>query len=176
MLKRVVADLDAIPSVTCPVVPYMDVVHDRSTIEILRGCTRGCRFCQAGMLYRPVRERGADTIVRDVMASLACTGYEEVSLTSLSSADHSLIDEVARRLAHRLEGKAVTISLPSSRVDAVRRSQFFRKSICNKIASGRAAPCHRRRQDDPYPGGSSGSGIRAVYRVSPFSGILLRGS
>jgi radical SAM family uncharacterized protein len=131
VVKRVVADLDAVPSVTCPVVPYMDVVHDRATIEILRGCTRGCRFCQAGMVYRPVRERDADTIVRDVMTSLACTGYEEVSLTSLSSTDHSLIEEVARRLARRLEGRGVTISLPSSRVDA------FSVGLSRLIATGR---------------------------------------
>jgi radical SAM family uncharacterized protein len=117
--KRVLTDLDASPTPSCPVVPYMDVVHDRATVEILRGCTRGCRFCQAGMVYRPARERSSDAIVRDVMRTLACTGYEEVSLTSLSSADHSRIEEVARRLTRRLADRAITISLPSSRVDAV---------------------------------------------------------
>ena len=129
--KRLMADLDDVRAVTCPVVPYMDVVHDRSTIEVLRGCTRGCRFCQAGMVYRPVRERSADVIVRDVVATLECTGYEEVSLTSLSSADHSCIDDVARRLARRFAGKAVTLSLPSSRVDA------FGVDLARTIASGR---------------------------------------
>ncbi len=118
VVKRVLPELTASPTLTCPVVPYMDVVHDRATVEILRGCTRGCRFCQAGMVYRPVRERTSDEIVREAMDTLACTGYEEISLTSLSSADHSLIDEVVTRLRRRLEGSAVSISLPSTRLDA----------------------------------------------------------
>jgi len=115
--KRVVQDLSAHPVPTCPVVPFMDVVHDRATVEILRGCTRGCRFCQAGMVYRPVRERPADMIIHDVMENLACTGYEEVSLTSLSTTDHSQIEEILRRLRRRLEGSAISVSLPSLRVD-----------------------------------------------------------
>lgn len=116
--RRVVADLDAYRSPVCPIVPYADVVHDRATVEVLRGCTRGCRFCQAGMVYRPVRERSADSIVRDALAVLRCTGYEELSLTSLSTADHSMLEEVIRRLARRLEGAAVGISVPSLRVDS----------------------------------------------------------
>jgi radical SAM family uncharacterized protein len=116
--RRVVRSLSAVAPPTCPIVPFMDVVHDRFAIEILRGCTRGCRFCQAGMVYRPVRERTADEIVRDSLAGLACTGYDEVSLTSLSSADHSQLEEVLRRLKRRLEGTGTSISLPSLRVDA----------------------------------------------------------
>ena len=116
--KRVVADLGAYDPPTCPVVPFMDVVHDRVAIEILRGCTRGCRFCQAGMIYRPVRERSSDEIVRDAIEALRCTGYDEISLTSLSSADHSQIADVLRRLSRRLEGTGVSVSLPSLRVDA----------------------------------------------------------
>jgi radical SAM superfamily enzyme YgiQ (UPF0313 family) len=96
----------------------VDVVHDRHAIEVQRGCTRGCRFCQAGMIYRPVRERTADAVVRDVMAGLSCTGYEEVSLTSLSTTDHSQIEEIVRRLRRRLRDSDVSISLPSLRVDA----------------------------------------------------------
>ncbi|MDO8987909.1 MAG: TIGR03960 family B12-binding radical SAM protein, partial [Coriobacteriia bacterium] len=118
VVKRVVADLDAHPAPVCPVVPFMDVVHDRAGIEVLRGCSRGCRFCQAGMVYRPVRERSADTIVRDSVAALACTGYDEISLTSLSTTDHSQLSEVLRRLKRRLEGTGTNVSLPSLRVDA----------------------------------------------------------
>jgi radical SAM family uncharacterized protein len=118
VVKRIVADFDAMPVPTCGVVPFMDVVHDRFGLEILRGCTRGCRFCQAGMVYRPVRERSADSIVQGVMAGLACTGYDEVSLTSLSSTDHSSLEEVLRRLQRRLAGTGVSVSLPSLRVDA----------------------------------------------------------
>jgi radical SAM family uncharacterized protein len=116
--KRVIADLDAVRPPVETIVPFMDVVHDRFGVEVLRGCTRGCRFCQAGMVYRPVRERTADAIVRDVVAGLACTGYDEVSLTSLSTTDHSQLEEVLRRLTRRLEGSGVSVSLPSLRVDA----------------------------------------------------------
>ena len=131
VVKRVVADLDAIPVPTQGIVPFMDVVHDRVAIEVLRGCTRGCRFCQAGMIYRPVRERTADTIVRSTIESLACTGYDEVSLTSLSTTDHSQLEEVLRRLTRRLEGTGVGISLPSQRVDS------FGISMARMIATNR---------------------------------------
>jgi len=116
--KRVLSDIGEHRSVVCPVVPYMDVVHDRLAVEIQRGCTRGCRFCQAGIVYRPVRERSADEVVRDVMAGLSCTGYEEVSLTSLSTSDHSQLEDIVRRLASRFDGTGISISLPSLRVDA----------------------------------------------------------
>lgn len=131
--KRVLADLGSFRAVTCPVVPYVDVVHDRATIEVLRGCTRGCRFCQAGMVYRPVRERTADSIVRDAVEALRCTGYEEVSLTSLSTSDHSQLEEVLRRLTRRLDGTGISISLPSLRVDA------FSVDMARMVAAGRAS-------------------------------------
>ncbi|HET6350827.1 MAG TPA: TIGR03960 family B12-binding radical SAM protein [Coriobacteriia bacterium] len=129
--KRIVADLDSVATPACPVVPFMDVIHDRQNVEILRGCTRGCRFCQAGMVYRPVRERSADTIVKATLAGLACTGYDEVSLTSLSSADHSQIEDVLRRLMRRLTGTGVSVSLPSLRVDA------FSVDLARLISSGK---------------------------------------
>lgn len=116
--KRVVTNMDEQTPPTCPVVPYMDVVHDRFALEVLRGCTRGCRFCQAGMTYRPVRERSADEIVKLALKGIACTGYDDVSLTSLSTADHSQLEEVLRRLNKQLQGSGVSVSLPSLRVDA----------------------------------------------------------
>lgn len=119
VVRRAISDLGAFQSPTCPVVAYTDVVHDRVAIEVLRGCARGCRFCQAGMIYRPVRERSADAIVRDAMTALRCTGYDEVSLTSLSTADHSEFVEVLRRLGRRLSGTDVSISVPSLRADAL---------------------------------------------------------
>lgn len=116
--KRVVKDMNLAAPVTCPIVPFMDVVHNRFTVEILRGCTRGCRFCQAGMTYRPVRERTADEVVKTALEGLRQTGYEEVSLTSLSSADHSQIEEILRRLTSQLAPQGIAVSLPSLRVDA----------------------------------------------------------
>ncbi|MBK5211789.1 MAG: TIGR03960 family B12-binding radical SAM protein [Coriobacteriia bacterium] len=116
--KRVVTDMETVAPIQCPIVPYVDVVHNRYTLEILRGCTRGCRFCQAGMTYRPVRERSADSIVKNAIDGLRDSGYDEISLTSLSSADHSQLEEVVRRLQKQFEGSGVSVSLPSLRVDA----------------------------------------------------------
>ena len=99
-------------------VPYAQLVHDRLSIEILRGCARGCRFCQAGMTYRPVRERSADQIVSSVIQGLEKTGYDEVSLTSLSTTDHSCIRDVLGRLNHRLEDTGIRVSIPSQRLDS----------------------------------------------------------
>lgn len=100
------------------IVPYMDAVHDRVTVEIMRGCTRGCRFCQAGMVYRPVRERDQDSIVSEAVEAIRCTGYDEVSLTSLSTTDHSQIDQIIRRLTRIFKDSGTSISLPSLRADA----------------------------------------------------------
>lgn len=100
------------------IVPFTEVVHDRLNVEVLRGCARGCRFCQAGMMYRPVRERSADNVVASTLTGLAETGYDEVSLTSLSSTDHSQIADILTRLNRACEGKGVRISVPSQRLDA----------------------------------------------------------
>jgi radical SAM family uncharacterized protein len=117
--KRVVKDFDATKALPRPIVPYCELVHDRLAVEILRGCNRGCRFCQAGMIYRPVRERRADAVICAVMDGLACTGYDEVSLTSLSSTDHSTIEQMLRRLNRSFSGTGKSVSLPSQRVDAM---------------------------------------------------------
>src|SRR5579863_9333527 len=116
--KHTLLDLDAWPYPKAPVVPVADSVHERFSVEIFRGCTRGCRFCQAGMITRPVRERSITTVGKMVEAGVAATGFAEVGLLSLSSADHSEINEIAVDLADCYEGSNVGLSLPSTRVDA----------------------------------------------------------
>ncbi len=116
--KHTVTDLDAWPYPKQPLVPLAESVHERMSVEIFRGCTRGCRFCQAGMITRPVRERSITGIGEMVERGLAATGFEEVGLLSLSSADHSEIAEITRGLADRYEGTETGLSLPSTRVDA----------------------------------------------------------
>jgi len=101
----------------CLLVPYAEPIHDRLTVEVRRGCTRGCRFCQAGITYRPVRERSADQIVAAAISGIERTGFDEVSLTSLSTTDYSLIEEVLMRLKRRFAGTGVSVSIPSLRVD-----------------------------------------------------------
>jgi radical SAM family uncharacterized protein len=116
--KHTVMNLDAWPYPKQPLVPMAETVHERMSVEIFRGCTRGCRFCQAGMITRPVRERSIDTIGAMVDRGLQATGFEEVGLLSLSSADHSEIGDMAKQLADRYEDEKVSLSLPSTRVDA----------------------------------------------------------
>ncbi|MGI6492985.1 MAG: TIGR03960 family B12-binding radical SAM protein [Pelotomaculum sp.] len=115
--KRIVKDFDKAPYPTRPLVPSTEVVHDRILLEVLRGCTRGCRFCQAGILNRPVREKEPGTVLAQAAALLASTGYDEISLTSLSTSDYTPVREVIKALHNRHGANKVGISLPSLRVD-----------------------------------------------------------
>ena len=133
VFRRVVKDLDAAPFLEKPVVPYLGIVHDRLMLELFRGCTRGCRFCQAGMAYRPVRERRPETLKRLARALFDSTGYNEMSLTSLSSADYSCLAPLVDSLLSETQGERVSFSLPSLRIDSfsvdiAERLQQVRKS------------------------------------------------
>ncbi len=126
--KHTLMDLDAWPYPAKPLVPLAETVHERFSVEIFRGCTRGCRFCQAGMITRPVRERSIETIGAMVENGIRKSGFDEVGLLSLSSADHTEIAEVAKDLADRYEDQSVSLSLPSTRVDA------FNISLANEFS------------------------------------------
>ena len=125
--KRIIRDFDKVYYPDNFVVPFTEIVHDRVSVEVLRGCIRGCRFCQAGFIYRPFREKSTDTIVEETRALCENTGYDEVSLASLSTSDHSEIDPMLTRLIKYTEGERVNLSLPSLRVDN------FSESLLNKI-------------------------------------------
>ncbi|MBP3380306.1 MAG: TIGR03960 family B12-binding radical SAM protein [Ruminococcus sp.] len=125
--KRIIRDMDKVFYPENFVVPFTEIVHDRVSVEVLRGCIRGCRFCQAGFIYRPFREKSPDTIYNETKCLCENTGYDEVSLASLSTSDHSEIDEMLTKLIDYTAEERVNLSLPSLRVDN------FSESLLEKI-------------------------------------------
>ena len=119
VVRRIVADLNAVPFTGKPIVPYTSIVHDRVALEVMRGCTRGCRFCQAGYIYRPVRERKRERLMDMARAQVDCTGYDEISLLSLSTGDYSEVHALVPEIIREMDRNRVSVSLPSLRVDSV---------------------------------------------------------
>ena len=117
--KALLPNLNETPSPDKQIVPFTEAIHDRLVMEIARGCTRGCRFCQAGMIYRPVREKNPDLIIESVQKALGLTGYEELSLLSLSSGDYTCIEPLLKALMDRQFASRVAVSLPSLRIDSL---------------------------------------------------------
>lgn len=129
--KRVIADFDKVYYPEGFVVPFTSIVHDRAVVEVLRGCIRGCRFCQAGFIYRPFREKNIDTVERQTKCLCEQTGYEQVSLSSLSTSDHTEIEKLLDKLSDYTDKENINLSLPSLRIDN------FSEELLEKIASVR---------------------------------------
>ena len=131
VLKRIIKDLDKVYFPEKPVMPYIETVHDRIMLETFRGCIRGCRFCQACMIYRPVREKTPETLNAQAQCLYKHTGYDEISLTSLSISDYTALRDLTEKLLDWTEKEKVSLSLPSQRVDA------FTKELMERVSSVR---------------------------------------
>jgi len=129
--KAVVRDLNEQPFPIKQIVPYAPAVHDRAVVEVFRGCNRGCRFCQAGTFYRPVRERNKDSLVEMIKDILKSTGYEEVGLLSLNTSDYTSLSDLTKEILPYLRKKHISVSIPSSRIDS------FDFNVNESIDSGR---------------------------------------
>ena len=133
VMKRIVEDLDKAIFPDYAIMPYTEVVHDRIMLEVFRGCIRGCRFCQAGIIYRPVREKSPDVLNEQAKCIFENTGYEEISLSSLSISDYTGLPELTDKLLEWTKDNMVSFSLPSLRVDS------FTKELMEKVASVRSS-------------------------------------
>ncbi|WP_147821151.1 TIGR03960 family B12-binding radical SAM protein [Salidesulfovibrio onnuriiensis] len=163
--KAVVEDLNTIPFPTEQLVSFGQAVHDRLTLEIARGCTRGCRFCQAGMIYRPVRERGLEELENILAEGLAKTGYEETSFLSLSTGDYSALDTLFSRCFDRCAAEQISISLPSLRVGSLSAPIMERISSIRRTGATLAPEAGSQRLRDAINKGVDEEGLLDHIRL-----------
>jgi len=171
--RRVLADLDRVPLSPSPLVPSCQIVHDRLNVEISRGCTRGCRYCQAGILYRPVRERRPEAVLTWVEKALSNTGFEEVSLLTLSPGDYQALPWLLEHLMNLLEPQRVALSLPSLRADTlspevvtqIKRVRRTGLTIAPEAGSERLRAVVNKNLPEEVIMSSAGEAFRAGWRL-----------
>ena len=172
--KRTIADINAWPFPLQPVVPLMQTIHNRATLEIARGCTRGCRFCQAGMVWRPVRERHPAGIEQMADEMLCSTGHRELSLLSLSTGDYSRIEPLLTTLMDRYHDRRVALALPSLRAETLTRSLMeeikrVRKTsftLAPEAGTQRLTGRDQQRQQRGGSAGDDGTGLRRRLEIA----------
>ena len=168
IVKQVVADMDSVPYIEKPLVPFIKVTQDRVVLEIQRGCIRGCRFCQAGNVYRPLREHSLEYLKHYAYDMLKSTGHEEISLSSLSSSDYTHLEGLVNFLIDEFKGKGVNISLPSLRIDAFSLDVMSKVQDIKKSSLTFAPEAGSQRQRDVINKGLTEEvilkGVRTAYR------------
>ena len=164
IVKQVVADMDSVPYIEKPLVPFIKVTQDRVVLEIQRGCIRGCRFCQAGNVYRPLREHSLEYLKHYAYDMLKSTGHEEISLSSLSSSDYTHLEGLVNFLIDEFKGKGVNISLPSLRIDAFSLDVMSKVQDIKKSSLTFAPEAGSQRQRDVINKGLTVLYVRTAYR------------